>query len=204
MRTLTVKYSRFALQFLLLFGVMADENHGQPSEFPASVPGWASWRKSFNGRSTLKATYFEQERNSWVFFSHTSTYIEAHSIRDILYRQPGLLCTSRNFAHNSKFLGKKNLLLRLPLRHFLSFPKIWSSLVFRVAHKRNFNLVDETLIFQGHLNVFWGSFMALLCFSRWSGQKCCKTECVALKTSFQTSPKWALYSIGMPIVSSGH
>jgi hypothetical protein len=35
------------------------------------------------------------------------------------------------------------------------------------------------------LNVFWGSFMALLCSSRWSDQKCCKTECVALKTSFK-------------------
>jgi hypothetical protein len=30
--------------------------------------------------------------------------------------------------------------------------------------------------------------MALLCSSRWSDQKCCKTECVALKTSFQTRP----------------
>jgi hypothetical protein len=30
--------------------------------------------------------------------------------------------------------------------------------------------------------------MTLLCSSRWSGQKCCKIECVALKRSFQTRP----------------
>ncbi len=109
------------------------------------------------------------------------------------YRQPGLLGTQRNFERSSKFLEKQYFLsLRLPLRHFWAFPKIWRSHVFRVGHKRNFNLVDETLIFQGHLNVFWGSFMALLCSSRWSDHKCCKTEYVALKTSFQTSPMWAL------------
>jgi hypothetical protein len=84
------------------------------------------------------------------------------------------------------------LVLRLPLRHFYAFPKIWRSHVFRDAHKRNFELiVHETLIFQGHLNVFWGSFMALLCSSIWSDQKCCKTECVAFKSSFQTRPMWA-------------
>ncbi len=38
----------------------------------------------------------------------------------------------------------------------------------------------------------WGSFMALLCSSRWSNQKCCKTECVALKTSFLKRPMRAL------------
>jgi hypothetical protein len=34
--------------------------------------------------------------------------------------------------------------------------------------------------------------MALLCSSRWSDQNSCETECVALKTSFQTRPMWAL------------
>ncbi len=35
------------------------------------------------------------------------------------YRQPGILCTPRNFAQISKFLGKKYfLVLRLSLRHF--------------------------------------------------------------------------------------
>ncbi len=35
------------------------------------------------------------------------------------YRQPGLLCTPRNFAQSSIFLGKIYfLVLRLPLRHF--------------------------------------------------------------------------------------
>jgi hypothetical protein len=59
------------------------------------------------------------------------------------------------FAQSSKFLGKKYfLVLRLPLRHFKAFPKIWRSHVFREAHKRNFELVDETSIFQGHLNIF--------------------------------------------------
>jgi hypothetical protein len=33
------------------------------------------------------------------------------------YRQPGLLCTPRNFQKSSKFSGKKKLLLRSPLRH---------------------------------------------------------------------------------------
>ncbi len=44
---------------------------------------------------------------------------------------------------------------------------------------RNF---DVSMSFES----FLGSFMASLCSSRWSDQKCCKTECVALKTSFQT------------------
>ncbi len=34
--------------------------------------------------------------------------------------------------------------------------------------------------------------MALLCSIRWSDQKCCIPECVALKTSLQTRPMWAL------------
>jgi hypothetical protein len=62
------------------------------------------------------------------------------------------------------------------------------------AHKQNFAVVDETLIFQGHLNIFWSSFMALLCSSTWSDQKCRKTECVALKISFQTRRMWALWT----------
>ncbi len=54
----------------------------------------------------------------------------------------------------------------------------------------------ETLIFQGHLNVFWCSFMAFLCSSRWSDQKYCKTECaVALKPSFQTRPMRAFSTL---------
>jgi hypothetical protein len=60
--------------------------------------------------------------------------------------------------------------------------------VFSEAHKQNFELADKTLNFQGHLNVLWGSFMALLCLSRWSDQKWCETECVALEISFQTRP----------------
>jgi hypothetical protein len=37
----------------------------------------------------------------------------------VRYRQPGLLCTSRNFAQIQKMLGTKYfLVLRLPLRHF--------------------------------------------------------------------------------------
>jgi serine/threonine protein kinase len=35
------------------------------------------------------------------------------------YRQPGLLCTSRNFAESSKFLGKtKSFGTKVTLRHF--------------------------------------------------------------------------------------
>ncbi len=40
------------------------------------------------------------------------------SPKSINYRQPGLLCTPQNFAQSSKFLGKKCLVIRLPLRHF--------------------------------------------------------------------------------------
>jgi hypothetical protein len=117
----------------------------------------------------------------------------------------GLLCTPQNFAQKlcgSELLGlfkfkiiRKKIVfgtIWLSLRPFLTFPQIWRSNVSREAHKQNFELVDETLIFQGHLNVIWGSFVALLCSSRWSDQKCCKTECVALKTSFQTRPRWSL------------
>ncbi len=119
-----------------------------------------------------------------------------------MYRQPGLLRTSRNFAtlQFKIFRKKKNIFFlltsRLPLRHFQAFSKIWRSHVFREAHKQNFELVDETMIFQGHLNVFFflGSFMASLCSSRWSHQKCRKTECVALKRSYQRRPMWALRS----------
>ncbi len=39
---------------------------------------------------------------------------------------------------------------------------------------------------------FLGSFLALLCSSRWSDQTRCEIECVAFKTSFQTRPMWAL------------
>jgi hypothetical protein len=46
------------------------------------------------------------------------------------------------------------LVLRLPPRDFEAFPKIWRSHVFRDAHKRNYEFVDETLIFQGHSNFF--------------------------------------------------
>jgi hypothetical protein len=56
------------------------------------------------------------------------------------------------------------------------------------TNEQNFEVVDKTFIFQGHLNFFGGLLVALLCSSRWSDQKCCKTECVALKTSFQTRP----------------
>ncbi len=101
---------------------------------------------------------------------------------------------STKLCTNSKIFRKKLyfLVLRLALRHFYAFDKIWRSLVLREAHKRKFELFDVTLIFQGHLNVFWGWLMAFLCSSRWSDQKCCKTECVALKTSFRTRPMWAL------------
>jgi hypothetical protein len=100
---------------------------------------------------------------------------------------------STKFCTKFKIFRKKYyFVLRLPLRHFQAFPKIWKSHVFREAHKRNFELVDETLIFQGHLNSFWGSFMASPCSSRWSDQECCKTECVTLKSTFQTRPMWAV------------
>jgi hypothetical protein len=37
------------------------------------------------------------------------------------------------------------------------------------AHKQRFELVDETLIFQGHLNVFFGAQSWLCCASSVDG-----------------------------------
>jgi hypothetical protein len=69
----------------------------------------------------------------------------------MMYRQPGLLCTPRNLARSSKFLGKNifwfSNYLRGIFKHFLKF--------------------------EGHTP---------------SGRHTDKTECVALKPSFQTRP----------------
>ncbi len=75
------------------------------------------------------------------------------------------------------------MVLRLPLRHFLAFPKMWRSHVFREAHKRNFELFDKLWSLKVIWTFFWDLFMALLCSSRWSDQnRYCKTEFVALLT----------------------
>ncbi len=110
---------------------------------------------------------------------------------NLMYRQPGLLCTPRNFAQSSTFLGKKKFFgTKVTFEAFLSISqnlkvtrlqggtqtKLWTCL-------RNFDLSRS-------FEHFLGLFMASLCFSRWSDQKCCKTECVALKPSFQTRPNW--------------
>jgi hypothetical protein len=109
------------------------------------------------------------------------------------YRQPARLtlhstklCTKFRIFRKKIFFGTK-----VTFEAFLSISQNLKVTVFREAHKRNFELVDETLIFQGHLNVFCGSFMASLCSSRWSDQNC-KTDCVTLKTSFQSKPVWAI------------
>jgi hypothetical protein len=60
------------------------------------------------------------------------------------------LCTNLKNDREKRFLCTK-----VTSEAFLSIsPKIWRTHVFRVAHKRNFELVDETLILQGHLNDF--------------------------------------------------
>ncbi len=46
---------------------------------------------------------------------------------------------------------------------------------------------------------FWGSFTASLFSSRWSDQKCCNTECVTLKTSFQKTNVSSLYPFSCKI-----
>jgi hypothetical protein len=110
-----------------------------------------------------------------------------------IYRQPDLLCTQQNFAQNSKFRGKKySLVLRLPKEAFLSISQNLKVTRLQGCTKtklwpcwRNFDLSRS-------FERFWGSFMASLCYSRWSDQKCCETECVAFKSSFQTRPMWAL------------
>jgi hypothetical protein len=49
----------------------------------------------------------------------------ANISKAVLYRQPGLLCTPRNFAPSSKFLEKKYFWVpTLPLKHFLAITKI--------------------------------------------------------------------------------
>jgi hypothetical protein len=40
--------------------------------------------------------------------------------------------------------------------------------------------------------IFFGTKVTSLCSSKWSDQECCKTWCVALKTSFQTRPQCEL------------
>jgi hypothetical protein len=67
---------------------------------------------------------------SWLFLAFLAWYPLEITVYDKFcryglvqypskYRQPGLLCTPRNFAQSSNFLGKKYfLLLKLPLRNF--------------------------------------------------------------------------------------
>jgi hypothetical protein len=62
---------------------------------PACRPPLPPKTRGAAGRSSLRAS--ERDGNS-ATVSH-------HSLP--AYRQPGLLCTSRNFAQSSKFLGKK-------------------------------------------------------------------------------------------------
>jgi hypothetical protein len=108
------------------------------------------------------------------------------------YGQPGLLYTPQNFAQSSKFLGKIFFGTKATSEAFLSISqnlkvtrlqggtqtKLWTCW-------RNFDLSRS-------FECFWGSFMVSLCSSKWSDQKCCKTECVVFKLSFQTRPMWAL------------
>ncbi len=108
-----------------------------------------------------------------------------------MYRQPRLLCTTRNFAQSSKFPGKQNFGTKVYLwGMFKHSPKF-------EGQTSSGRPTNETLNFQGHLSVLWGMFMALLCFSRWSDQIVCETECAALSTSFQTRPLRALSSFNL-------
>ncbi len=72
-----------------------------------------------------------------------------------MYRHSGLLCTPQNFAQSLTFLVKKKCFgTKVISEAFLSMSQILKDTRLRVAHKQNFELVDETLVFQGHLNVF--------------------------------------------------
>ncbi len=118
---------------------------------------------------------------------HSSSVTFTMSVLSII-RQPGSLCTPRNFAQGSKFLGKKRFFgTKVTFESFLSISQ--NLKVTRLQGGTQTKLrTDKTLTFQGYLNVFRGSFMGSLCFSGWSDQKCCKAECGALKSSFQTRP----------------
>jgi hypothetical protein len=53
-----------------------------------------------------------------------------------------------------EFLEEKFFVPKVTSETFLSISQKLNVTGPHVSHKRNFNLVDETLIFQGHLNVF--------------------------------------------------
>ncbi len=113
-----------------------------------------------------------------------------------LYRQLGLLCSLHPTKLCTKFkiFRKKEKIFgaKVTSETFLSISqnlkvtrleggtqtKLWTCW-------RNFDLSRS-------FERFSGSFMALLCSSRWSDQKCCKAERVALISSFQPRPMWAL------------
>ncbi len=77
----------------------------------------------------------------------TKTFLSVPSVRLTLHSTK--LCTKFKIFRKQIFLA-----LRLTLSLFKHFPKIWRSHVFREAHRQNFELVNKTLIFKGHLNVF--------------------------------------------------
>ncbi len=99
--------------------------------------------------------------------------------------------TSSKFPKKKK--KKKKLILRFSLKFFFShFRKIEGYTPSGRHTNETLNLLTKLWSFKVFLNVVLGSFIASLCSSRWSDQECCKTECVALKTSFLTRPMWAL------------
>jgi hypothetical protein len=85
-----------------------------------------------------------------------------------MYRQPGLLYTPQNFAQSSKFLGNffffsTKFTSKGILKHFPEFEGHTSS----GSYKRNFELGDETLIFESHVDFcfffFFGARSWLCC-----------------------------------------
>ncbi len=102
------------------------------------------------------------------------------------YRQPGLLCPPRNFEQSSIFFGKFFFFgTEVTSEAFLSISPNLKVTHLQVSTRTRIWTCWQNFDLSRSFEGFWGSFMALLYSSRWSDQKCCKTECVSLKPAFK-------------------
>ncbi len=105
-----------------------------------------------------------------------------------------LICTPRNFAQSSKFLGKTSFFgTKVTSESFLSISQNLKVTRPQGGTQMKIWFIWHNSELSRSFEHFWDSFMgSLICSSRWSDQKCCETECVALESSFQTIPMKAL------------
>ncbi len=98
------------------------------------------------------------------------------------YRHPGFLCTPQNFAQSSTFSErKKNSATKVTFEASLSISQnLKVTRLQGCTQTKLWNLLTKLWSFKVIWTFFfWGSFIASLCSSRWSEQKC-KTEYEAL------------------------